>query len=69
MSLDHSVDGKHCRISMAALNRIFLSTATIGSRIKMECIVAASGNAVDILILFTVTSVAQQSKERIVASM
>jgi len=67
-SLDHNVDGKHCCISIAALNRIVLSTATIGSRIKRKCIVAASGNAVDILILFTLTCVAQQSKECIVAS-
>jgi hypothetical protein len=61
--------GKPCRISMAALNRIFLSTATVGPRIKRGCIVAASGNTVNILILFTLTCVAEQSKERIVAPM
>jgi hypothetical protein len=46
------MDGKHCRISMAALSTIFLSTTTVGSIIKRKCLVRASGNTVNILILF-----------------
>ena len=42
---------------MAALSRIFLSTTTVGSIIKRNCVVRASGNTVNILILFKLNKV------------